>query len=313
MVRQALTLANCAVLLAGVVVVAVLSPSSGPDCVAWNCCDQALFGEAAQAADPYSVRGVHGLELPWAYPPWATPILWIYRLPHAGAVLAAFSTGLLLWAGTRADRFTTALIAAMGGWTFFNALLGQTGLLIGAGALMVAAARRDRDMVLGAVGWALVMLKPQYGLILAFALPWRSLALGTLLLLGASLPNPDLLGWVDAVLAPHPELDASYMVNHAVLLPTTAYRWPIFGVGLVLAPLLRRRLGALVALALFVSPHAHPYDLALWAVVALDRPRLLLGLGGLVHLCLFTGLRFVLPMADIALFALALRSEGPEG
>jgi hypothetical protein len=287
--------------------------------------------------------------IPFAYPPTALPLLLVHAIgtPRQGYALSmfvyglAFACTLLLAArrlGASAGEASAIVIAAgASGIVYLNALLGQTGPLIGALALAWLAFARDRPAAAG-LALGLTLIKPQYSafLWLAAAFERRPRVLGFAALSGAAwVALVTLLfgverwaQWLAAARRPNPTLP--FMANwlgpfSRLQLASTATLQSaalvlMFGAW-VLAALwlwstrarahseqeLRARSAFLIALATLVSPNTHPYDLTLWFAVALLLPwqRWLAVLA--LALLGWVGLPFALrPLFALVSFALAL-------
>ncbi|GEM_PF-4433622 len=277
--------------------------------------------------------------LPFAYPPPALPLFHGWALGSAtgaAAVAAAASMAAFVAVAVALGGGLVGLAAGLGGWSFFSAWLAQTGLWLGAAAGLVLLGLRRGSALWSGVGLALLCLKPHYGaypvLGMLVARRWRELGvagvvLGGLTLLSALLYGPGLwLDWLhaigDGVGGGHPALDFRVMTSWVALVPggpeLARVGLGLWLVGMVpVAWLWRRRdpelaLAGSVLLALLLTPHGHPYDLALWLVPALvlwpRQPLPLLGLGALHHTTLFMHARFAMPLATLWLLVRVVRS-----
>jgi len=222
-----------------------------------------------------------------------------------------------------------AFVACAGGWTFFNAFLAQTGLVVASGGALVALGLKKEPRAL-LPGLVLLSLKPHYALYILVGMVlsgrWKPVAqtaaVGALLSIlvtfryGAS----QWAGWLEAIAGglggSHPSLDFGYMSGWTALIPAggphlSPLATLVFILGLApiaaawyrLPPM--RALGFSIALACLLAPHAHPYDLGLWVVPVLatwkDPIKPMLGLGLLVLIACFLGIRFPLAVASAGL------------
>lgn len=335
MKRAGLLALNLAALALAWAVVAWTSPSSDPvACVDANACDASVFEAAARGLLagrlPYG-QALVDLDLPFAYPPWSLPLLlpWAFGRP-AMLALALASNLALVSLGWRARDGLFALLLGLGGWTFFGAWLGQTGSLVGCGALLMLLGAREQRPLWEGLGVLLVLLKPHLGLPLVLVLAlkgrWRGLGLGLGALATLSLIATLAWGvqawpaWLEALASPPPALDRSYMSSWMALWPRAPHSL-VLAAG-ALAPLtvllargrsLEPLLGLAAASALLWAPHSHPYDLALLgtAMLPLKRLRGLLAFVVLAHVALFAGLRAPIALGLLGLYVVLLRTPEP--
>ncbi len=333
-------------LVVAAAVVAGVSPTATVECGEHNCCDGMVFRGVAETLAGGG-EGVYAWEtlrawwvtatgqapqvvLPFAYPPPALPLFGLFALGTAQQAAAALSAAMMaafVGAAALVGGGLVALAAGLGGWTFFNAWLTQTGILMGAGGLlMLAGVRRNAPLWTG-LGLAILCLKPHYGAYPALGLlvagRWRGLGVATGVLAGLTALSAALYGpgqWVawlhaigDGVGGGHPALDFRVMTSWVALVPGGPELariglglW-VLGLGAVVWTWRKLptepALAASLLLALFLTPHGHPYDLALWVVPALvlwpGQPKPVLGLGVFHHVTIFLHARFSMPLVTL--------------
>ncbi|MFZ5477700.1 MAG: glycosyltransferase family 87 protein [Myxococcota bacterium] len=323
--RRALLALNLAVLVAGMGAVAWISTSATDVCAAKNCCDARVFATVGArllaGGDPYAPVDLGGLDLPFLYPPPALPLVaaWGLAAPKVAHVAIAMATTAVFLAAVAVRAGPLAAVAAgNGGWTFLSAYLGQTGTLLGAGALAMLGGE-----ALGGVALGLVGLKPHYAFCVAAACAgagrWRMLAVAAAVSAGlagvslAAFGEGPWRAWIALVAGSHPERDLSLMSNWFAIAPASwrgaapavyaaavagclaagrALDWP-------------RALATSLCLAAALVPHGHPYDLAVWVVPAVVLggrvPRNVVALGLFVLAVVLAGIRAPLPLASLAL------------
>ena len=335
------------------------SPTASSACEEFNCCDAMVFrgvGNLLVTGEPnvYDWNqlaawwgGISGtapsIVLPFAYPPPFLPYfeLWGVWDPQFVVVgIAVLSLLLYRSAISRLAGPMVALVACAGGWTFFNAFLGQTGLLVATGGVLVALglSKNPRALLPGLI---LLSLKPHYALYTLVGLVlsgrWKPVAqtaaVGALLSVWVTFRygTTQWMGWIEAITeelgGSHPSLDFEHMSGWITLLPAgkpelAPLATLLFFLGLVpiamawnrLSP--TRALGVSLALACLLSPHAHPYDLGLWVVPAIatwkEPTKPVLGLGLLVLITCSLGFRFPLAIASAWLTWQCWRSQSSQ-
>jgi hypothetical protein len=324
-VRRGLVVANLVALVLCAGAIAAISPAATEACGAKNACDALLFSRVGAAllagGDPYAPIALPGVELPFAYPPPALPLVaaWWGALPAelAHVLLAAGSTAALLVAVGRRAGPLVAVAAGIGGWTMLSAYLGQTGMLVGVAAVLLLDPRMA-GLALGAL-----LLKPQLGLfaLVAFVVAgrWRDVAVAAAVQAGLGIVatvafGPDVWAdWLVAVARPGPARDLALMSNWFAIAPES---WRdaapvVLGGGLALVAGVARRLptedavALALALATVAAPHGHPYDLAVLLAPALalggGPAGRVLALGAIVQACVWAEVRAPLPLVALAL------------
>ena len=351
--RDLLLALNAVVLVAACGLVAWGSPTATVACEEANACDGLVFHAVGTlllegAPDVYAWSAVEGswlerfgrlpsLELPFAYPPTALPLFALWGLGDPtwiGVALVAVTTTAYLAATAAWRGPLLAVVAGVGGWTLFNAYLAQHGLLVGTAAALVALGLERGARAPLVLGLVLLAIKPHYALypLVGLVAAGRWGPVGLTAAAGAALGVASTFafgpaqwpGWLCAVTAglggDHPAPDLGLMSNWFALWPETpALAGPLFALGLVPVAFAWRRLpapralGFSLALAALLTPHGHPYDLALWVVpvaVAWARPvRVMLVVGLAAHVAIVLGLRELLPLISLVL---AARCLGPQ-
>ena len=319
--RRALVGLNAAALVTALLFVVLTSSSPTPLCIEDNNCDALVFRSVAEALHqgriPYTPWELGGLTLDFAYPPWALPLFALYAHGRL-AMLALGLTGVggLAWLARRHGPLFT-LLAVGGGWTFFSVWLGQTGALMGIAGFGLA----------GVWGLPLLLLKPQFAPLAVVALAragrWRDLLVAAGVIAVSSAAVTAWLGpevwpaWWDAITRAPPELDRSFMSSWQAWVPSLPAWVGLLPVGIGAAVVWRSSappVAMALALAPVVSPHAHPYDLALWvpAAACTSRPvRDLALLAAVSHAAVLTGTRFLLPCAGLWLAWRLLDARDP--
>ena len=358
--RETLLLAlNAAVLLLACAYIAGTSTTFSSECEEFNNCDGMVFrgiGRLLRSGESNvydwnqlagwwaSVSGASpSLELPFAYPPAFLPYFEIWGLFDPQIVAIGITLLTLTIYGTVLTRLTSpmvAFVACAGGWTFFNAFLAQTGLVVASGGALIALGLKKQPRAL-LPGLVLLSLKPQYALYTLVGLVlsgrWKPVAqtaaVGALLSIWVTIRYgaSQWPGWFEAIAGgvggSHPSLDFSYMSGWTALIPAGGPHLSPFATVLfilALAPIAaawyrlppERALGFSLALACLFAPHAHPYDLGLWVIPVLatwkEPTKPLLGLGLLVLITCFLGLRFPLPLVSAWLSWKCWHSQSPQ-
>jgi arabinofuranan 3-O-arabinosyltransferase len=318
----------------------------------------ALEGQAAFAYNPWIHHAVetrlvgHGFTggLAWPYPPQ-------FFLVTAPLALLPYTAAFLIWAlgtlaayavvaGLIARRSQGALLALVPPFVFGGLYLGQTGFFTAAvlGAALLALEKRP---VLSGFLFAVLTIKPQFGLLIPFALAasgqWRSFAsaaLGTALLTLAALgifgfdtvpafltelpmTSHDLLvkgwlGWskIQSVFGMTRWLGGPHALAVALQAATT------FGCAVFVTLLWRSRAplslksAGLAAAVLLATPYSFVYDMPFLAIAAaflyreraFDRVESFAVLAALVPMVLYTAAPTPLPLlSTLTIFALVVR------
>jgi len=339
---------NFVVLMFGCAYIAQSSTTTSSECEEFNNCDGMVFrgvGNLLASGEPNVYdwnqlaawwTGISGaspsIELPFAYPPTFLPFfeLWGMLDPQTVAIgITVLTLAIFGMAISRLSSPLVAFVACAGGWTFFNAFLAQTGLVVASGGALVALGLKKEPRAL-VPGLVLLSLKPHYALYILVGLVlsgrWKPVAqtaaVGGLLSVWVTLRYgaSQCLGWAEAIAGvpgrSHPSLDFGYMSGWTALIPAggphlSPLATLLFIVGIApaaaawhrLQPM--RALGFSIALACLLAPHAHPYDLGLWVVPILatwkDPIKPMLGLGVLVLIACLLGIRFPLALASAGL------------
>jgi hypothetical protein len=276
------------------------------------------------------------IRLPFSYPPYAFPLFTLYGAGDSCVhlyLLMGIMSALYYVFLRRISDGAFALISSLAPPAIFCGLAGQTGFLTGiALALIWLGLQKDHDEIAG-LGLALCLFKIQYGLFIVIGLlcakKWRILLTAGAILMMLTLLTGALYSfnywpdWIELVTAEikgnHPVMDTAAMSNWMQLFPPDSifvrqYSYVPLFIGLLLTvwswPVLKpiKALAVTIPIALFTTPHSHPYDLILWPIALCNTQHPRIGLYLLTFIsgvALFGHLRWLLPIATLALIAYA--------